>query len=451
MFSGSLADYEADRLGFLIACRDRYGGLVSFDRRTTIVNDPQLARDVLRRHDAFQIREDFLQQRLDDRGVDDAFEMRRLLNPALRRARVPSVVPIVRDVTRETITRTLSEPSRPAGPTSWNPLPALEQVTSKAIAAYLFGADGSVLPGPVGELLDALSAVIGNPFALPASWPTPARRRIGRSHARVRTLVLPMLEDRLDVRATRADAATEVCRAARGASGVSTSSLADLLIGAMLAAHRVPAGAAAWALMLLADHSSIQDSLLDEAQRFEQDLSASTWLSADHYPRALALVLETLRLYPVTWVLGRRVSRPSWLGGFRLEAGHNVLISPYVIHRDEQNFVDAHAFAPERWLGPERPGGVFLPFGHGVHGCPGNDVATSVVVAIVLTVVGRWTVRREPTDVRADPRTTLLPIGLNLDLRARATGAVSGRRASGGGVLAVLGGRCAESLPGRLP
>ena len=48
---GNLQDYEEDRLGFLLAARERYGGLVAFDRRTTIVNDGALARELLQDRD----------------------------------------------------------------------------------------------------------------------------------------------------------------------------------------------------------------------------------------------------------------------------------------------------------------------------------------------------------------------------------------------------------------
>ena len=39
-----------------------------------------------------------------------------------------------------------------------DPVPVLEQVTSRAVARYYFGADGAELPEPLGRLLDALAS-----------------------------------------------------------------------------------------------------------------------------------------------------------------------------------------------------------------------------------------------------------------------------------------------------
>jgi len=432
LLSGNLAAYEADRLGFLLDARDRYGGLVAFDRRTTIVNDAGLAREVLR-NDALVVRESFLQRRLSTGEIRQALEMRRFLNPALRRARVAGVMGTAQAATAELLARV--HPSAGPGATVLTaPVGALEEVTARTIAAHYFGPDGDHLPGAVGALLDALSEVIGNPFAPPASWPTRARGRIRRAHAHLQGLVTDLLVRRLATPSRYADAAAEIAGAAHEAR-IASDRVADLVIGSLLAAHRVPAAAAAWALMLLADHPEVQTSLGLEAARFDVDVREGHRAAAADYPCALAVVLETLRLFPPTWVLSRFATESLELGGCTFGAGQHFLVSPYVIHRDEQNFNCATSFVPDRWSEATRPRATYLPYGHGLHGCPGSDLATSMLVAIILTMVGRCQVRRGPGSVRADARTTLQPAGLSL------------RLSSGGGVLALLAGGGAEPLP----
>jgi len=46
-WSGCLGEYERDRLSFLLAARDTYGGAVAFDRNTTVINDWEMATCVL--------------------------------------------------------------------------------------------------------------------------------------------------------------------------------------------------------------------------------------------------------------------------------------------------------------------------------------------------------------------------------------------------------------------
>ncbi len=158
---GNLQDYEEDRLGFLLAARERYGGLVAFDRRTTIVNDGALARELLQDRDRrLTIRENFLQERLTVEALDDVVRVRRLLNPGLRRTAVAAAAPGVAALVDETLGS--------CGAGLVDPVPFLERVTSRAVAAYYFGAEGDVLPEPLGRLLDALAAGDRQPVRAPA-------------------------------------------------------------------------------------------------------------------------------------------------------------------------------------------------------------------------------------------------------------------------------------------
>ena len=285
-----------------------------------------------------------------------------------------------------------------------DPVPFLERVTSRAVAAYYFGAEGDALPEPLGRLLDALALVIGNPFALPPNPWSPVRRRIGRRHGEVLELTLPLLRRRASAPSAYDDFAGELV-AARSAP-TSLERLAHLVVGSMLAAHRVPAAAAGWMLMLVADHPETRARLAGDAA----------------YSFAMAVVLETLRLYPATWLISRTALVDVELAGWRFPTGHHFLVSPYVVHRDEREFPDAETFRPERWLGPGRPSGTFLAFGHGRHACPGNNLAVMTLVTLLQTVTAGWRFARGPGSVRPDPRTTLLPQGLTMSFERRSPG-----------------------------
>ncbi|MCW2798338.1 MAG: Cytochrome family protein [Nocardioides sp.] len=415
-----------------MAAQARYGGLVSFDKRTTIVNDISLAREILKSRDGiFQIRENFLQARLTDADIEETLRARMLLNPGLRRTAVEATAPQVARTTREV----LRDWDNAGGV---DPVPLIEEITSRAVADYYFGGDGQALPKPVGALLDALSVVIGNPLALPPGLHSKARRRIRRRHRELKEIVVPLLCLRESGSEARDDFAAQVVRSRDPEAGQSLERIADLLIGAMLAAHRVPAAAGAWLLMLVADHPHVLDRLVEEAHRFAAprrlascpcptllgvgDETCSGGSDSPRYPFATACVYETLRLYPATWLLARVAAREVVLGDYAFGAGHHFLISPYVLHRDEASFEAADSFRPDRWRGraPSSTGG-FMAFGHGQHACPGASFAVTVLVTMLLTVVDGWQVNRLPTTVRPNPRTTLLPDGLRLAFISRAS------------------------------
>ncbi|MFF0771222.1 cytochrome P450 [Nonomuraea wenchangensis] len=105
-------------------------------------------------------------------------------------------------------------------------------------------------------------------------------------------------------------------------------------------------------------------------------------------------VRESLRLWPVAWLLGRPVLRAHEIGGVPLEPGESVSVCPYLLHRDERHWPDAARYRPGRWDGHE-PRGPYLPFGGGAFTCAGAAVAHSLAAGLLaaLTSGARLQVR----------------------------------------------------------
>ena len=390
---GNLAAYETDRLGFLLSSREEFGDLVAFDRRTAIVHDPGLVAEVLKDRDGrFEISENFLQQRLSTAAVDDIFRTRSLLNPGLRPSAVGGVASQVGELVRHRFA------ARAAAGDDFDPLPALEDVISSAVATHFFGADGRDLPGPTADLLDALARVIGNPWALPAGVPTPTRRRIRRRHLALRSRVVDLLRVRDAEPARHDDLATQVL--AGRPAGVPLTRIADLLIGSLLAAQRVPAAGAGWLLMLVADRPEWQERAASDERA------------------ARAVVAEALRLYPPTWIIMRAATRPVELGGFPFGAGHQFLISSLRAAPGPAGLRGSRGVPPRAMARP-RSGGPpgYLPFGLGRHRCPGVNLATIALTAVLRALVELGQVELASATVTADARTTLLPRGLRVRIR----------------------------------
>ncbi|MCG5212695.1 cytochrome P450 [Streptosporangium sp. KLBMP 9127] len=109
---------------------------------------------------------------------------------------------------------------------------------------------------------------------------------------------------------------------------------------------------------------------------------------------AESAVRESLRLWPVAWLLGRPVRRAHQVGGVRLEPGESVSVCAYLLHRDERHWPEATRFRPDRWDGPG-PRGPYLPFGGGPFTCAGAVVARTLAADLVaaVTVGARLEVR----------------------------------------------------------
>jgi cytochrome P450 len=95
------------------------------------------------------------------------------------------------------------------------------------------------------------------------------------------------------------------------------------------------------------------------------------------------------------------------------------MVSPYILHRDPEQFAEPERFQPGRWEMPSRPPVAYLPFGGGVHLCPGRHLATLILATIARTITADYTIARKPGIVTPDPRTTLLPQNLRIKLISR--------------------------------
>ncbi|MER5647159.1 cytochrome P450 [Streptosporangium sp. NPDC002524] len=100
---------------------------------------------------------------------------------------------------------------------------------------------------------------------------------------------------------------------------------------------------------------------------------------------AESAVRESLRLWPVAWLLGRPALRAHRVGGVRLEPGESVSVCVYLLHRDDRHWPRAAEFRPGRWDGPG-PRGAYLPFGGGPFTCAGAAVAQTLATGLLAAV-----------------------------------------------------------------
>lgn len=59
--------------------------------------------------------------------------------------------------------------------------------------------------------------------------------------------------------------------------------------------------------------------------------------------------LESMRLYPPAYGIGREAARPTEVAGCPMLAGEIVIAPTWVVHRDGRWFDEPATFRPERW------------------------------------------------------------------------------------------------------
>jgi len=173
-------------------------------------------------------------------------------------------------------------------------------------------------------------------------------------------------------------------------SFMSDQQLRDEVMTMLLAGHETTALALSWAWFLLASHPDAQAKLQDEVDHVLCG-RLPTAADAGRLVYTNDVVRETMRLYPPAWVITRMAAEQVEIGGYIVPAGSNIIVSPWVTHRDARFFPQPDSFDPERWSGEREqlaPKFAYFPFGGGPRICIGNNFAL-IEAAILLAVVAQ--------------------------------------------------------------
>jgi len=123
------------------------------------------------------------------------------------------------------------------------------------------------------------------------------------------------------------------------------------------------------------------------------------------------IIYEALRLLPPSWNILRNASPEYSAIDARIGADDDVLILPFLSHRDPALWDDADEFRPERWCGldpDELPG--YLPFGHASERCWGRHMVMPLAERL-LDILRNDGLAVSPRQIKADvPLTGLLGV-----------------------------------------
>jgi len=399
---GSIADFGRDQLGFFTRCQRDYGDIVATNFAgwpTLVVSDMDaIERILVTEQHRFtknslvwrQTRALFGDGLLTSEGelwrrqrslAAPAFAPRNLANY------VPSIVAIAEDVIgawREGEVFDMHE--RMMGLSL--------EVAAKTLFDSPVRDDVQVIDHALNDILRELEARIKRPVLLPDGFPLPGHIRYRRGIAAVEAVVQRMIaERRARSEAPRCDFLSRLM-AAQDADGLRMSDhqLRDEAITLLLAGHETTALVLSWAFYLLGQNATVADRIAAEVE----DLANGRSLDAgdiDKLRLTEATLIETMRVYPPSWVIGRESIEPFEIGGFEFPAGVTIFISQWVIHRDERHYDHPDVFEPNRWLEGRRhslPRFAYMPFGGGPRVCIGQRFAMMEAALMLATIVRRF-------------------------------------------------------------
>ncbi len=418
---GHFGPFRHDALGFLADCAAQYGDVARFRlgrRSIVLVSHPDLIEQVLvtdnrnfTKHFAFDLLRPTLGNGLLISEGDLWLRQRRLMQPAFAPRRLEAYATAMVDHTCRLL----------AG---WNDGHACDlhhemmRLTLAIVAKVLLDMDMRREEGDVGAGVDLLMADFNyrfkNPFSWPLWLPTRWNLRVRQARDRLNQIIQEIVAQRRASREDRGDLLSMLVHARDelDGQGMSDRQLRDEVMTMFLAGHETTANLLSWTWYLLARHPQIEARLHSEIDR----VLAGRLPTAVDVPQLVCterVILETLRLYPPAFVIGREAIGPCTLGGYRLAAGTTILMSQWVVHRDGRWHDEPLRFNPDRWapeIAERLPKYAYFPFGGGPRICIGNRFAMLEAVLLVATMAQqvRFNFQDGP-DVVPWPAITLRP------------------------------------------
>lgn len=293
----------------------------------------------------------------------------------------------------------------------------------EVVAGSLMGTDFTGRSSEIADAtLEALEVVVARarvPITPPGWLPTPANRVLKRSVERLDSAVAEMVAARRDDPGEDLLGLLLSVRDERG-EALSVEEIRDQLVTFIVAGHETVASALGWAWGLLAQHPDVAEKVAAEADRIAvdrpvafQDYSSLTYTKA--------VIEETLRLYPPAWLITRRALDADDVDDTSIPAGALVIMSPWLLHRHPDLWIDADEFIPERFL-QDVPRFAHLPFGAGPRLCIGRDFSYVESVLMIAELVRGFSVSLPPgVDLPpGDPLVTIRPRGgMPVEVRPR--------------------------------
>ncbi|MDI1436901.1 cytochrome P450 [Polyangium sorediatum] len=291
------------------------------------------------------------------------------------------------------------------------------RLTLEIVAKALFDSDVGPRAADVAHALDVVVGRFGDGSITLFPWlehlPLPSNRRSRDAIATLDDVLLGVVRARRARGGGGSDLLSMLLAAEDDAGrGLSDREMRDELMTLFLAGHETTALALSYAFVLLSKHPDVEARLRAESDA----VLGNTLPTTEHLARlpfARAVILETLRLYPPAWAIGREAIEETSLAGYRIPKGTQLWISQWVNHRDARYFPEPERFLPDRWLGGlERslPRFAYYPFGGGPRICIGNQFSLLEATIVLATILRRVRVRlleRRPLSLL--PMITLRP------------------------------------------
>jgi cytochrome P450 len=425
---GLLPAFRRDPLALLARLQAQYGDLLTLPLgpyRFLLVNEPASIHTILSQHGRGFLKGDDtkLAEPLLGRGLflsegETWRRQRRLVRRAFHREQLARYADVMGRAVAQTLARwrlgdTLDLDAE------------MSRIALTVAVRCFFGSEADDALAAVSAHIDTVRRFIIDRFRslvrLPLAWPLPAQRRFQQALAGLGDLVERFIAERRAAGVSRDDLLGTLLNALDDpASPVDHTEVRDQAVSFLVAGSETTAATMTWAWYLLGRHPDVEDRVARELDAVLRGRSPTAADSAN-LPYLRAVILEALRLYPPVWLFLRKSTAPFSLGPYRFPANTQIMLSPWLSHRNRAFFSTPETFQPERWASGAMPP-AFIPFGGGPRQCAGQEFALLEATLVMATIRAQRRFELLPP-AAADPEAlvTLRPRG-GIPARVRPAG-----------------------------
>ncbi|XP_002975946.2 abscisic acid 8'-hydroxylase 1 isoform X2 [Selaginella moellendorffii] len=171
--------------------------------------------------------------------------------------------------------------------------------------------------------------------------------------------------------------------------------IADNVIGVIFAAQDTTASVLTWLLKYLKENPALLDSVTAEHENIRRSkpegAKGLTWADTKNMPLTSRVIQETMRLATILSFTFREAVQDVEYNGYVIPKGWKVMPLFRNIHHSPEFFLEPQKFDPSRFEEHPKPN-TFMPFGNGIHSCPGRELAKLEMLVLVhnITTQFRW-------------------------------------------------------------
>jgi len=432
-FIGSVHRRFGGPLEFFCDLKEKFGDAVRFTlfrERFILFSDPELVNEVLvtkqnmfRKGRALEGARVFLGNSLLVSEGEEHTRQRRLIQPAFHRGRIAGYAEVMAEKAR------LWTEAQRAG-REIDLAVEMNRLTLAVVAATLFGSD---VDAEAGDIAESLTVIIENfnrmllPFwKYTRLLPTKANLRLLAAQKSLDATIYRLISQRRQDGRDHGDLLSMLLAAEDAENPqkrLTDIEVRDQAMTLFLAGHETTANALAWTWHLLTQHDAVRVKMKAEIDAVLRPDRLPGLDDAARLPYTTAVFSEAMRIFPPVWVVGRRALEDVTIGEYEVPRRTIVIMSQYLVHRDERWWPNAMDFRPERWLDEQareaRPKFAYFPFGGGARICIGDAFAWTEGVLILAVMARRWRFEAaEGSKLGLNPTVTLrLKHGLKMVLR----------------------------------